>query len=102
MRLARALVWVEAKAMPVETFVAIAERRNHRRDCGQLVEHAIHVNVARVHHEIDSGEDLENPFREMLAGFGNMSVRDKADSHYALPGRFDSLNVNREAYHAPE
>src|SRR5882672_1555754 len=70
--------------MAVETFVAIAERRNHRRDSRQLVEHAIHVNVARVHHEIDSGEDLEDPFREMLAGFGNMSVRNEADSHYAL------------------
>src|SRR5712675_3192044 len=52
MRLAHALVRVEAKAMPIESLVAIAERRDHRRDCGQLVEYAIHVHVARMHHEV--------------------------------------------------
>jgi hypothetical protein len=89
MRLAHALVRVEAEAMAVEALIAIAERRDHRRDSRQLVEHAIHVHVARMHHEVDSGKDLENPFRQTLAGFGNMSVRDKPNSHYDLPGRLD-------------
>ena len=70
--------------MPVEAFVAVAERGDHRRDRRQLVEHAVHVNVARVHHEIDPREDLEHLLGQMLAGFGNMSVRDEADSHYDL------------------
>jgi hypothetical protein len=47
-------------------------------------EHAVYEHVARMHHEADSREDLENPLWEMLAGFRDMSVRDQADSHYAL------------------
>src|SRR6266851_8408373 len=99
MRLADALVRIEAEAMPVESLVAIAERCDHRRDCGQLVKHAIQVDVARLHHEIDSGEDLENPFREMLAGFGNMSVRDEADSHYALLRRRSGCRIPKPITH---
>ena len=59
MRLAHALIGIEAVAMPIQTFVAIAERRDYRRDWRQLVEHAIHIDIARVHHEIDPGEHLE-------------------------------------------
>ena len=82
MRLAHALVGLEAIAMAVEAFVAIAERRDHRRDRRQFVEHAVDVNVARMHHQIDPGEDLEHPWWQMLAGFGDMSVGDQPDSHY--------------------
>jgi hypothetical protein len=81
MRLAHALVRVEAVAMPVETFIAIAERRDNGCDAGQFVEHAIHVDVAGVHHEVDPRKHLENPCGEMLAGFGYMRVRDQTDSH---------------------
>ena len=73
--------------MPIESFVAIAERRDHRCDRRQFVEHAVHVHVARVHHEIDPREHLEHLFRQMLAGFGDMSVRDQADTHYDCSGR---------------
>src|SRR5260370_34285168 len=102
MRLAHPLIRLEAKTMPIQSLVAIAQRRDHRRDSRQLIEHAIHIDVARMHHEIDSREDLENPFREMLAGFGNMSVRDKTDSHHDMPGRFSPPSTNRELYHGPE
>jgi len=37
-----------------------------------------------MHHEVDPREDLEDSLREMFAGFRYMSVRDQADSHYAL------------------
>ncbi len=47
--------------MPVEAFIAVSERRDHRRDCRQFVEHAVHVHVARMHHEIDPREHLEDP-----------------------------------------
>ena len=85
MRLAHPLIiLIEPMPMPIEALVAIAERRDHRRDRRQLVEHAIHVNVARMHHEIDPREHLEHLRGKMLAGFGNMSVRDQADSHHDL------------------
>ena len=81
-RLAHAIVGLEAIAVPIEAFVAVAERRDHRRNRRQLVEHAVHVHIARVHHEIHPGEHLEDPVGKVLAGFGYMSVRDQADSHY--------------------
>ena len=46
--------------MAVEALVAIAHRGDHRRDCRQLVEHAIHVDIAGMHHQIDAGENLED------------------------------------------
>src|ERR1700733_10421678 len=88
-RLAHALIGLEAMTMPVEAFIAVAERRDHRRNRRQLVEHPVHVNVARMHDEIDPREHIEDSLRQMLAGLGYMSVRDQADSHYdSYPARF--------------
>src|ERR1019366_10044370 len=41
-----------------------------------------------------------NPLWEMLAGFGDMSVRDQADSHGDLLAF--ARRADREAYHGPE
>src|ERR1700735_4823077 len=83
-RLAHTLVGLEAITMPVKAFIAVTERRDHRRNRRQLVEHPVHVNVARMHDEIDPREHIEDSLRQMLAGLGYMSVRDQADSHYDL------------------
>jgi hypothetical protein len=37
-----------------------------------------------MHHEVDPREHFEDSLRQMLAGLGDMSVRDQADSHYDL------------------
>src|SRR6202522_4311010 len=48
------------------------------------------------------GEHKSFLLRKMLAGFGNMSVRDQADSHYVCARRVHPPSANREAYHGPE
>jgi len=55
---------------PVESFIAIAERRDHRCDGGQLVEHPVHVYVARMHYEADPREDLETLCRRCSQASG--------------------------------
>ena len=60
--------------MAVEAFVAVAQRRDDGCYLSQLVEHPIDVDIARVHHQVDALEDLENRRREMLARFRYMSI----------------------------
>ncbi len=80
-RLAHPLVSLKPIAMPIQPLISIPQRRDHRRNRRQLIQHAIHVNIPRMHHKIDPGKNLENPRRQMLARLRNMSVRDKPDSH---------------------
>ncbi len=99
MRLAHALVGIEPEAMAVKAFVAVADRGDNRRDYRQLVEHAVHVDVARVHHEIDAAKYLEDLGGQMLAGFGDMSVGNQADSHHAAFGAKILRNAKGKGYH---
>src|ERR1700730_121474 len=72
---ANTFVNFELMLMSVEAFVAVAERRNHGRYCGKLVEHAVDVNVAGVHNEVDAVEDLEPTLRHVLHGLRYVRIR---------------------------
>src|ERR1700693_3066875 len=85
MRLAHALIDVELVLVAVEALVSITERGDNRRDHRELIEHAGHVNIAGMHHEIDAAKNLEHRGRKMLAGFGDVGVGNDPDSHGIPP-----------------
>src|SRR6516162_2826079 len=79
--------WVgcELELMAIETLVAVTQSCNDRGDLRQLVQHPVNIHIARMHHEINSAKHLEDAWRQMLAGFWNMGIRNKADSHLFSP-----------------
>src|SRR5215469_11904182 len=79
------LVGRELELMAIETLVAVTQSRDDRRNLSQLVQHPVNVHIARMHHEIDSVKHFEDTWRQMLASFRNMSIRNESDSHLFSP-----------------
>jgi hypothetical protein len=51
---------VEPVAMAIEALVAVAQRRYHWSNRRQFVEHAVQVNITRMHHQVDPAQDFEH------------------------------------------
>src|SRR5579864_8751423 len=72
---ANTLVNFKLMLMSVEALIAVADRRDYRRDSGKFVKHAIDINITRMHNEVDAVKNLEHTPRQMLAGLRYMSIR---------------------------
>jgi hypothetical protein len=70
------IIGVELEAMAIETFVAVADRGDYWSDRGELVENLIHVNIARMHHQINPAQSVEDRCGQVLAGFRDVGIRD--------------------------